>query len=105
MPAPSHSVPVRSEFADDPDFQELLGRFFESLQQQRREIVAALDLSHWEEVARKAHQLKGAGGGYGFPGLSETARRLEEVCKTQNAAAIASALEDLLAYLDRILPA
>ena len=102
---PSLSAPIRSEFADDPDFQELLVMFFDSLQQHRRELLAAFDASHWEEVARKAHQLKGAGGGYAFPGLSETARRLEEVCKTQNATVIANPLEDLLAYLDRILPA
>lgn len=77
--------------------------FYESLRQQRSEVVAAFDKGDREFLARKAHQLKGAGGGYGFPGLSESASRLENACEAQDFSAIASGFEDLLALIDRIL--
>ena len=103
FPADLAFAPVRSEFADDPDFQDLLVMFVESLQEQRREIVAAYEADDLMELARKAHQLKGAGGGYGFPGLSETARRFEEACASQDAAIVTRGLNDLLAYIDRMV--
>ena len=95
---------ILSEFADDPDFQDLLPLFFASLAEQRRELLAAFESGDSEELARKAHQLKVAGGGYGFPGLSETAQRLEDACQAQDASGIGEGLDDLLTTIDRILP-
>ncbi len=93
---------VYSEYADDPDFQDLLELFFESIESQSREFVEAREQQQWEELETKAHQLKGAGSGYGFPGLSEKAWALETVCQQKNEAAIIPCLDDLLAYIERI---
>ncbi|MDD4891374.1 MAG: Hpt domain-containing protein, partial [Phycisphaerae bacterium] len=83
-PAAAPALPdqaIRSEFAGDPDMAEVIDEFVARLPQ----TVAAL--SKWlannchEELRRLAHQLKGAGGGYGYPALTEQARKLEDAAK------------------------
>ena len=48
-----------------------------------------------------AHQMKGAGGGYGFDAISDAARTLENVMKTDDRPAQTDALERFLDVLDR----
>lgn len=105
MPNSSPSTihdPVYSEFADDPDFHDLLDMFMTSMEEQRAEILSLFRNRHWSDLKRIAHQLKGAGGGYGFPGLSEKARELEVAASEQNEAEIASNIGELFAYMDRL---
>ncbi len=52
-------------------------------------------------LARLAHQLKGAAGGYGFPRISEAAAVLEAACGVGNSDATASALEQLVRLMSR----
>lgn len=69
--------PVVSQFADDPDMRELLELFVAEMPfraEQLRTAAAASDLS---SLKRLAHQLKGAGGGYGFSTISSAAGRVE----------------------------
>lgn len=99
---PNDHTPVFSEFADDPEYQDLLEMFLESLEEQRQELMAARNQGQWEELGRKAHQLKGAGGGYGFPGLTEKALALETCCKARDEDAILPRLDELFAYIDRL---
>ncbi len=47
------------------------------------------------EVQRLAHQLKGAGGAYGYPSLTEASRVLEDSAKAQDRTAEGAALEAL----------
>lgn len=94
-------TPVRSQFADDPDFHELLHLFIESLNEQRADIRSVFENRQWDDLARIAHQLKGAGGGYGFPGLTEKAASLEVAACEENETEVGSILEELFAYIDR----
>ena len=41
----------------------------------------ALANNGFEELRRLSHQLKGAGGGYGYTSLTEKARQLEDAAK------------------------
>ncbi len=93
---------IRSEFADDPDFAELLEMFMESLQERRIELMSSFENGNLERIKTLSHQLKGAGGGYGFSGLTPLAAELEQACKTQNLNAIPELLQALLAYIDRV---
>jgi HPt (histidine-containing phosphotransfer) domain-containing protein len=92
-------VPVRSAFANDPEYRELLEIFVAAVPEQRRALETAHRNGASDDLRRVAHQLKGAGGGYGFPELSIRAAELEEACKSQDAARIADSLESVLAYL------
>lgn len=69
--------PIRSIYADDPDMQELVEEFVSELPERARRLEEILDEADLVELQRLAHQLKGAGGGYGFPQITEAAAALE----------------------------
>jgi HPt (histidine-containing phosphotransfer) domain-containing protein len=72
------SPPIRSLFADDPEMAELVQRFVAALPSRIAKLrEAAADPVARGFFQRLAHQLAGAAGGYGFPQLSDAARRLE----------------------------
>jgi histidine phosphotransfer protein HptB len=93
---------VRSEFADDEDFREVLDLFLQSISEKCDSFRALHSKGATEQIGVMAHQLKGAAGGYGFPGLSKAAAELEQACKAHEPHRIAVAIDELLAYLARI---
>lgn len=94
--------PVRSEFEHDPDYRDLLQIFAGALPDRRRSLHEAWQTGNFQELRVLAHQLKGAGGGFGFHGLTELAAELEQACKSATPREIGGALERLLAYIGRI---
>ena len=93
---------VHSVYADDPDFQDLLALFYESLASQRVVLESAFRERRWDELSRMAHQLKGSGGGFGFPELSQAALALETACASAPLE-IPARFGDLCTWIDRIL--
>lgn len=102
MPPLSPTLPIRSEFADDPDFRELLEEFGAAIPERREGLVAAHRGAKYDDLRTRAHQLKGAGGGFGFPQLSELAAELERACISRDPAQIAERLEQIVGYMNRI---
>jgi len=108
MPSPTPTVPaavagpVRSEFADEPDFRELLRQFTAAMPERSSSLREAHRMAAYDDLRVQAHQLKGAGGGYGFLRLSELAAELEMACLSQDPRRIIAALEPLLGYMNRI---
>jgi len=94
--------PLRSEFADDADFRELLDVFVSAVPERIRLLTDLHRAGSVEELGRQGHQLKGAGGGYGFPQISAAGAELQHACRVQDAARIAHALNDLLDLLGRV---
>lgn len=94
--------PVYSRHADDPDYAELLEPFALSLPEKEQDLRRAFETGELRTVQMLAHQLKGAGGGYGFEGLTTRAAALEQACKAEDRSTVAGALEELTAYLGRI---
>jgi HPt (histidine-containing phosphotransfer) domain-containing protein len=94
--------PVRSAFADDEDFAELLRAFADTIPEKRQTALDLLRAGLVGELSRWAHQLKGAAGGYGFPGLTEVAAELEQACKAQDADRITHGVDRVLDYLKRV---
>lgn len=99
-PAPS-AAPIVSTLADDPDYAPLITEFVSRLEGIRTELREAFDTENSERVRTLAHQMKGAGGGYGFDAISDAARTFENVMKTDDRPAQADALERFLDVLDR----
>ncbi len=83
-----NSAAIVSEFVDDPDMTELIEMFVSELPEKIEAIRAACANADLETVRQVAHQLKGAGGGYGYPMLTTAAAELEASAKT--AAAVES---------------
>jgi signal transduction histidine kinase/CheY-like chemotaxis protein/HPt (histidine-containing phosphotransfer) domain-containing protein len=76
---------LRSQFADDPDMQEVLKEFVANLPQRVAELTDHVENCNLEELRHLAHQLKGAAGGYGFPAITEAAAIAEKGVKSNNA--------------------
>lgn len=92
-----------SSLAADPDLAELVDLFVAELPERLAALHSALETSRIADVARFAHQLKGAGGSYGFPQLTPVAARLEMLAK-QSApeTLLCDALNDLVAVAGRV---
>jgi HPt (histidine-containing phosphotransfer) domain-containing protein len=94
---------IRSRFADDPDMNEILGEFLASLPQKVQQFQLLLDQQNLDDLRRALHQLKGAGGGYGFDALSDVAARAEQAVKRADPlTTIGAQVQDLIDLIRRV---
>lgn len=94
--------PVYSEFANDADFEELLEMFAETIVERKDVLQQQFSDGNLAEMRVTAHQLKGAGGGYGFSGLSDVAADLEQACQENDIDRVGQTLDRVLEYMGRI---
>ena len=73
--------PIRSIYEDDPDMAEIVQEFAIALVDRRRSLQTFLAENDLDALQTAAHQLKGAGGGYGFQAITDAAARLEQALK------------------------
>jgi histidine phosphotransfer protein HptB len=92
--------PLRSRYADDPEMQELLDEFTAGLEETSRRLEQAVGAQDQETLLRLSHQLKGTGGGYGYPAISEAAA---EVVRSLDPLGTAAAQRDATARLIQTL--
>jgi len=100
-PAPVAEGPLTSDMADDEDMAELVEQFVATVPERVGALRAASVTGDRVCLARLAHQLKGAAGGYGFPRISESAAALEAACRSDDPAAVADTLDELVRLLSR----
>ncbi len=86
---------IQSEFADDPDMVAVINDFVARLPLTLAAMSDALANNIHEELRRLAHQLKGSGGGYGYPSLTEKAREVEDAAKADDMETARLALNEL----------
>ncbi len=86
-----------SAFRDDPEMVMILGEFIGRLNGQVAAIRQAYDDERYEELQRLAHRLKGAGGSYGYPLLTDASKKLEDACKARDGDAAKTAIDDVAA--------
>lgn len=94
--------PVRSRFAGDPEYRELLEWFVASLAELAGTLRDQRRSADYAGLQVHAHQLKGAAGGYGFPELTTLASELERACRAGDPECIIRELDRLLAYMARV---
>jgi len=80
-PAQTDTAPLLSEFADDPDMGELVELFLAELPDRVAALERAMRARDAEMISHLAHQLKGAGGGYGYPAITDNALLLERAAR------------------------
>jgi CheY-like chemotaxis protein/HPt (histidine-containing phosphotransfer) domain-containing protein len=73
---------LRSDFSSDPDMKEVLVEFVDALPTQVAKIGDLLRDQSMDELRRAVHQLKGAGGGYGFAAITKFAAAAEQRIKS-----------------------
>ncbi len=99
-PSSREGEPLVSEFGDDPEMRPLVEQFVTHLPARLEELSLASRSGDRETVARIAHQLKGAAGGYGFKIMTESAARLEAAARG-DVPEISAPLDDLVALCRR----
>jgi signal transduction histidine kinase/CheY-like chemotaxis protein/HPt (histidine-containing phosphotransfer) domain-containing protein len=101
-PAPTLPAgPLVSELDADPEMRDLLDEYVVSLREQAALVEAAVARNDWPTVARMAHQIKGAAGGYGFPSISDAAAAAEQAAKSPGKTGSAIEATDALLALCR----
>jgi HPt (histidine-containing phosphotransfer) domain-containing protein len=70
--------PIGSDLVrEDPSFADIVVHFVNSLSERLTELEEAIRTADLDALRIAAHQLKGSGGGYGYPTLYEQAAKLE----------------------------
>ena len=99
----SDSSPIYSVFASDPDLREMIRLFVAEISDRMAIFETHLASGNWTELARMAHQLKGAAGSHGFAELSVAATALDVAIRSQvGQASISVATTNVLALCRRI---
>jgi signal transduction histidine kinase/AmiR/NasT family two-component response regulator len=94
-------IPLLSEFSSDACIAPMLEDFVKGVATQ---LVEASDLARSGErkkLAALAHQLKGAGGGYGYPAITEIAARLEKLSPDAPVDALLECTAELVEVVQR----
>jgi CheY-like chemotaxis protein/HPt (histidine-containing phosphotransfer) domain-containing protein len=86
----------------DPKFADLVPGFLQNRRNDVRTILGALDRGDFETVERLGHGMKGAGGSWGFQGISDIGADLEQAALKVDADASRKWVGQLSLYLDRV---
>jgi hypothetical protein len=62
---------------EEPDFADLIQGYIRHLAVEMEELKGALEKGHWDVVGRISHNIKGGGGGFGFPMLTRVAGNIQ----------------------------
>ena len=88
-------TPIRSRFAQQPRLSPIVGKFAARLRERIDAAWACHARGDFEELARFAHWLVGSAGMMGYDGLTEPARELEALAKTEDGAGSSTMLARL----------
>lgn len=88
---------------DDDEFREIVRGFAGKLREQLQAMHAAAERRDYQELARLAHWLKGAGGTMGFADFHDPARRLEESAAQRRQDLIEPTLAEIAALAGEIV--
>ncbi len=93
--SPRPRVPLKSEFASDPEMLEIVELFVQEMPGRLEQMHNSWNNNDLQALKRAAHQLKGAGGGYGYPAVSSAAAALEQALKSVLGGQSAAAMDSL----------
>ena len=72
-----------SSLGGDTDLAEIVEMFVDEMPDRIGTFIDCLETGDWEGLGRAAHQMKGAGGSYGFDQLTPYAAKLESAVRDQ----------------------
>jgi HPt (histidine-containing phosphotransfer) domain-containing protein len=74
---------LRSAYAADPDMQDLIRTFVSRLPRRAEQMMQLLGEQDLSQLRQVVHQLKGAGGGFGFDEITHRAAQVEKTIQAQ----------------------
>jgi HPt (histidine-containing phosphotransfer) domain-containing protein len=90
---------------EDIGLAELLPQYFALCRDDLESLRACLKAGQFDKIRVLGHNLKGSGGAYGFPELSQLGAHLESAGKTHDHAAALESIGQLSDFLDSREPA
>jgi two-component system, sensor histidine kinase and response regulator len=90
------SVPV------DEDIADLIPVFIENTLKQILQAKKAFETSDWAQLARIAHSIKGSGGSFGFPWITDQAIHLEKLVSQKERLPSEHLLQEIETYLKEV---
>jgi len=97
--------PILSDFSDDDSMTEIIEIFLNEIPQRIKLIESSFHSGNKEQLCKIIHQLKGAGGGYGFKLITSNAAAFEKQMKQAEdnwQQTIIRALEEFVTILHRV---
>jgi CheY-like chemotaxis protein len=106
-PSPGSSTTVgeplgRIQMRPNPKVADLIPGFLQNRRQDVIAITRALDLDDFGPVESLGHGMKGAGGSWGFPGITDIGAALEQAGGRADREASRKWVIELSSYLDRV---
>jgi len=86
----------------DSDLEDIIPGFLQHRQGDIEAILEALEKSDYETIRILGHNMKGAGGGYGFEVITDIGSAIEKAAKISDADEIKRSLNELSMYLEQI---
>ena len=83
----------------DEELADLIPEFLENRRRDVEQITRLVQEGKHAELTRLGHTMKGTGGGYGFPEISEIGQGIEEAGARGDRKAITTLCERLATYL------
>ncbi|MHC4695954.1 MAG: Hpt domain-containing protein [Planctomycetota bacterium] len=80
---------------EDASYADIVVQFIDGLSGRLTTMENALREADFEALRAAAHQLKGSGGGYGYPILTELAAKLEKQAKAESLDACVRQVDEL----------
>jgi HPt (histidine-containing phosphotransfer) domain-containing protein len=80
---------------DDPEMYDLVEEFISGLPARLSELRRAYEQLNWDALTKLAHQLKGAGGSFGYPDLSGLAATMEQHFRAHSTGSFKQWMEQL----------
>ena len=88
---------------EDPTFADLVTEFVDGLAGRIQNMKDAVEQSDFASLKTLAHQLKGAGGGHGYPIITETAAAIEQHAKNEDLQQCGTGVEELASITARVV--
>ncbi|MBF0620430.1 MAG: Hpt domain-containing protein [Magnetococcales bacterium] len=86
----------------DPDLEDIIPGYLDNRRNELPALKTALADNDFETLKILGHRMKGSGAGYGFDGITDIGFIIEMGARDENSEAIASGIEQLLSYLERV---
>jgi HPt (histidine-containing phosphotransfer) domain-containing protein len=99
---PQPAEPAPPAYSLPPEILEMIPRYLENRRRDVGTIDAAVAKADAHTIQQIAHNLKGSGAGYGFPGLSALGREIESLAKEGACDRIAPLNRELDRQLQRL---